>query len=81
MCLNTRGAFAKIFSVNVLLRLYVPANDQIENIDARPLNLADVCILRRKMLKPPIARLPAIKMDFINRPSGETNCIYETKVK
>ncbi len=25
--------------------------------------------LRGKMLKPPIARLPAIKMDFINRPS------------
>ncbi len=37
--------------------------------------------LRRKMLKPPIARLPAIQMDFINRPSEETDCIYETKVK
>ncbi len=37
--------------------------------------------LRRKMLNPPIARFPAIKMDFINRPSGETDCIYETKVK
>ncbi len=36
--------------------------------------------LRRKMLKPPIARLPAIKMDFINRPSGKTDYICETKV-
>ncbi len=37
--------------------------------------------LRRKMLKSPIARLPAILMYFINRPSGETDCIYETTVK
>ncbi len=37
--------------------------------------------LRRKMLKPPIARLPAIYMDIINRPSGETDCVYETNVK
>ncbi len=37
--------------------------------------------LRRKMLKLPIARLSAIELDFINRPSGETVCIYETKVK
>ncbi len=35
----------------------------------------------RKMLNPPIARLPAIAMEFINRPSEETDCIYETKVK
>ncbi len=35
--------------------------------------------LGRKMLKPPIARLPAIQMDFINRPSGETDCSYENK--
>ncbi len=33
--------------------------------------------LRCKMLKPPIARFPAIKLDLINRPSGETNTIYE----
>ncbi len=48
-----------------------------------PLNLADVCIfaLQRKMLKPPIARLPVIKLDYLNRPSGETNCIYEANVK
>ncbi len=31
--------------------------------------------LRRKMLKPPIARLPAIYQGFINRRSGESNCI------
>ncbi len=37
------------------------------------LNLADAC----KMLKPPIARLPAIKLDLINRLSGEKDCIYE----
>ncbi len=37
--------------------------------------------LRRQMLKPPIARLPAILIDFINRPSGEMDCIYEAKVK
>ncbi len=37
--------------------------------------------LQRKMRKPPIARLPAIEMDLINRPSGETDCVYETKVK
>ncbi len=29
----------------------------------------------RKMLNPPIA------MEFINRPSEETDCIYEAKVK
>ncbi len=29
------------------------------------------------MLKWPIARVPAILMDFINRPNGETDCIYE----
>ncbi len=33
------------------------------------------------MLKSPIARLPAILLDFINRLSGETDCIYEAKVK
>ncbi len=37
--------------------------------------------LRLKMLKPPIARLPVIKLDFINRPRGETDYIYEAKVK
>ncbi len=37
--------------------------------------------LRRKMLQPPIARLPAIELDFINRPSGDTDCINEAKVK
>ncbi len=37
--------------------------------------------LRRKMLNPPIARLPAVQLDFIHRPSGETDCIYEAKVK
>ncbi len=37
--------------------------------------------LRRKMLQPPIARLPAIELDFINRPSGDTDGIYEAKVR
>ncbi len=37
--------------------------------------------LGRKMLKPPIARLAAIYIDLINRPSGEADCVYETKVK
>ncbi len=37
--------------------------------------------LRRKMLNPPIARLPAIEVDFINCPSAETDCVYEKKVK
>ncbi len=37
--------------------------------------------LRRKMLKSPIARLPAIFMYFINRPSGKTDCIYEATIK
>ncbi len=37
--------------------------------------------LRRKMLIPPIACLPAILLGFVNRPSGETDCIYEAKVK
>ncbi len=37
--------------------------------------------LRRKMLNPPIARLPAILLDFINRPIGEMDCIYEANVK
>ncbi len=36
--------------------------------------------LRRKMLKPPIARLPAILLDLTNRPNGETHCIYEANV-
>ncbi len=35
---------------------------------------------RRKMLKPPIARLPAIKQDLSNRQSGETNNIYRALV-
>ncbi len=35
----------------------------------------------RKMLNPLIARLPVIAMEFINRPSEEADCIYETKVK
>ncbi len=30
-----------------------------------------------KMLKSPIARLPAILLDLINCPSGETDCIHE----
>ncbi len=33
--------------------------------------------LWRKMLISPIARLLAILLDFINRPSGEMDCIYE----
>ncbi len=37
--------------------------------------------LRCKMLKSSIARLPAILLDFTNRPSGETDCIYEANVK
>ncbi len=37
--------------------------------------------LRRKMLKLPIARLPAILLDFMNSQSGETDCISEAKVK
>ncbi len=37
--------------------------------------------LRRIKLKPPIARLPEIVLDFINRPSGETDNIYEANVK
>ncbi len=37
--------------------------------------------LRRKMLKSPIARLPAILLYFINRPRGETDCIYEATIK
>ncbi len=37
--------------------------------------------LRRTMLKPPIARLPVIELDFINRPNGEKDCIYEAHVK
>ncbi len=36
---------------------------------------------RRKMLKSPIARLPAILLDFLNRPSTEAACIYEANVK
>ncbi len=31
--------------------------------------------------KPPIARLPTILLDLINRPSGEASCIYDAKVK
>ncbi len=37
--------------------------------------------LRRKMLKSPIARLPAIFLDFMNRPSGDSDFICETIVK
>ncbi len=37
--------------------------------------------LRRKMLKPRIARLPAILVDFLNRQSGEPDCVYEANVK
>ncbi len=37
--------------------------------------------LRRKMLKSPIARIPAISLDFIYRPSGDADCIYEANVK
>ncbi len=37
--------------------------------------------LRRNMLKSPIARLPAILLDFINCPIGETDWIYEANVK
>ncbi len=37
--------------------------------------------LRRKMLKLPIARLLAIKLDLTNRPSGKTDCIYKANVK
>ncbi len=37
--------------------------------------------LRRKMLKLPIARIPTILLDFINRPSGKTDCKYEIDVK
>ncbi len=38
-------------------------------------------LLRRKMLKSPIVRLPSILLDFINRPSGGTDFIYEANVK
>ncbi len=37
--------------------------------------------LGRKMLKLPIARHPAIKVDLINRKSGETDNIYEANVQ
>ncbi len=37
--------------------------------------------LQRKMIKPPIARLPANELDFLNHPSGETDGSYEAKVK
>ncbi len=37
--------------------------------------------LRRKTLKSPIARLPEILLDFVNRPSGETDRIYDANVK
>ncbi len=37
--------------------------------------------LRLKMLKPPIARLPAIQLDFRNRPSEEADCVYEANAK
>ncbi len=37
--------------------------------------------LRRKMLNPPIARLPAILLYYINLPSEETDCIYEATIK
>ncbi len=33
--------------------------------------------LRRKVQNSPIARLPAILLDYINRRTGETDCIYE----
>ncbi len=36
---------------------------------------------RLKMLKSPIARLPAILLDLINRPTWEADCIYEAKKK
>ncbi len=32
---------------------------------------------RCNMLEPPIDRLPTVKQDFINHPSGETGCLYE----
>ncbi len=35
--------------------------------------------LQRKMLNPPIARLPAILLVLTNRPSGETDYIYDAK--
>ncbi len=34
-------------------------------------------VLRLEMLKSPIARLPAIFLDFINRPSGETEVKFD----
>ncbi len=34
-----------------------------------------------KMLKSPISRRPTVLLDFINRPSGETDGIYEANVK
>ncbi len=43
----------------------------------RPKNLADVCSLRQ------IRRLfvfQRFKLDLINHPSGETDCIYETTI-
>ncbi len=36
---------------------------------------------RRKMIKSLIARLPAIQLDLINRPSGETDYITEAIVR
>ncbi len=36
---------------------------------------------RCKMLKTPIAELPAILLDFINRQSGDADCIYEANIK
>ncbi len=38
-------------------------------------------IVRAFAIKPSIARLPAIKLDLINRPSGEMDCFYEAIVK
>ncbi len=35
----------------------------------------------RKMLKPLITSLSAIKLDLANRPNGEPDCIYEANVK
>ncbi len=42
----------------------------------RRVHLALLC----NMLEPPIDRLPTVKQDLINHPSGETGCLYEVVV-
>ncbi len=37
--------------------------------------------LQREMLKSPIAHFPAILLGYINRPSGETDSVYEVNAE